>query len=445
MQSSTYKDLILTGDDIIKGVITFIIVFFVFSVFSLLKYGKRRTSLFSSALFLKFLCTFSFVYLTKYVIGGDSLMYYTGARQIALSDWSSLQDFIFTYNPHNWSLKTYSNLEGSPLNYFHGLGNSMVGRFGALSILFLFDSFISVSLCFAFFAFIGCLKFYKVAVSLYFNAPKFLPKLLLFLPSLLYWSNGLLKDALCLGFLGIAVESIYKLVYSKRGSKLISYLSLFCCLFFLISIKSYIAISLLMAFSLSFSFKKIASIKNRSLKLFVIPIVALFLVIGVVLSTSLLDASDFNQFSPSNIMNTIERHQSVTFGESTYSLGDFDGSFVSVIMLFPSAIIVSLFRPFLWEVHNFLMLLLSMENLFIFGLTLFVFFKIGFFKGMGYIRNDSFLILCFLFTLIFGGVVGLSTYNFGNLARYRLPMLPFYFILLMGLYHYHIERKKQRT
>jgi hypothetical protein len=42
--------------------------------------------------------------------------------------------------------------------------------------------------------------------------------------------------------------------------------------------------------------------------------------------------------------------------------------------------------------------------------------------------------MCFIFAVIFAIAVGASTTNFGALSRYKIPCMPFYFILLMLLY-----------
>jgi hypothetical protein len=38
---------------------------------------------------------------------------------------------------------------------------------------------------------------------------------------------------------------------------------------------------------------------------------------------------------------------------------------------------------------------------------------------------------CLGFSLIFAFAVGVSTYNFGTLVRYKIPMLPFFIIALI--------------
>jgi hypothetical protein len=52
----------------------------------------------------------------------------------------------------------------------------------------------------------------------------------------------------------------------------------------------------------------------------------------------------------------------------------------------------------------------------------------GFFKN---ITSSPFILFCFLFSFIFGIGVGLSSYNFGALVRYKIPCMS---IFVIGLY-----------
>ena len=60
---------------------------------------------------------------------------------------------------------------------------------------------------------------------------------------------------------------------------------------------------------------------------------------------------------------------------SGYSLGELDGTFGSMIRLSPQAINVSLFRPYLWEVKNPLMLLSALESFLLLSLCLYIIVK----------------------------------------------------------------------
>jgi glucan phosphoethanolaminetransferase (alkaline phosphatase superfamily) len=115
---------------------------------------------------------------------------------------------------------------------------------------------------------------------------------------------------------------------------------------------------------------------------------------------------------------------------STYSLGELDGTYQGMLRLAPQAIVVSLFRPFLWEVRNPLMLLSALESLIIAIFTLYFIFKTRF-RIFGRILKDPVALSFMIFAIGFAFAVGVSTYNFGTLSRYRIPLLPMYLIALV--------------
>jgi hypothetical protein len=134
------------------------------------------------------------------------------------------------------------------------------------------------------------------------------------------------------------------------------------------------------------------------------------------------------------------RYQTGRNAGSGYELGELDGTFGSMLALSPQAINVSLFRPYLWEVRNPLMLLSALESLFflIFVLYILTAKNVLMFKGF----NNADVTFCTLFSLSFAFAVGVSTFNFGSLVRYKIPMLPFFLVMLVLIqYHSKSERK----
>ena len=102
-----------------------------------------------------------------------------------------------------------------------------------------------------------------------------------------------------------------------------------------------------------------------------------------------------------------------------------------MLKLAPAAVNVSLFRPYPWEVQNPLMLLSAVESLLFLYLTITLIWRTGIFKTFALIGSTPILQMCFIFSIIFAMAVGMSTNNFGTLARYKVQMMPFY---LSGLY-----------
>ena len=110
-----------------------------------------------------------------------------------------------------------------------------------------------------------------------------------------------------------------------------------------------------------------------------------------------------------------------------------------MLRLAPQAINVSLFRPYLWEVRNPLMLLSAMESLALLFFTLFALYKCRF--NLFRTISEPTILFCVLFSVSFAFAVGVSTFNFGTLTRYKIPLLPFYFFAVILMIYSNKDRK----
>jgi hypothetical protein len=127
---------------------------------------------------------------------------------------------------------------------------------------------------------------------------------------------------------------------------------------------------------------------------------------------------------------------------SSYDLGEFDPSIVGMLQKFPQAVVVTLFRPFPWEAKKIIVLFSALEALAFMYLTIRAFSAHGLKTSILIISKDSNLLFCLVFSIIFAFAVGISSYNFGALSRYKIPCLPFYATFLIILLNY---KKNTRT
>ena len=109
---------------------------------------------------------------------------------------------------------------------------------------------------------------------------------------------------------------------------------------------------------------------------------------------------------------------------------------------FPNGIVATLFRPWIWEVKNPAMLLSAIESLFFLLLTILVLIKGKVFNVFKLILSDPIIFSSIIYVVIFAGLVGLSTGNFGTLVRYKLPIMPFLGLSLFILYSKLNTKKK---
>ena len=118
---------------------------------------------------------------------------------------------------------------------------------------------------------------------------------------------------------------------------------------------------------------------------------------------------------------------------SFYTLGDIEYSTMGMLKVFPKAINVSLFRPYIWEIRKPILLAASLEGIVTLYLTITLLFKTGFVRFLKLIASNPEVQFCLVFSIIFGFAVGFTSFNFGALARYKIPFMPFYYIALFIL------------
>lgn len=402
--------------------------------------NKDTIKYFMPALYLKFFGAIILgVIYQFYYNGGDTFNYFShGSIWIWQAFWDNpalaLKLFlskgevipeVFGYSSRIW--------------YYRDSSSYFVVKLVAFIDIFTWHTYSATALFFAFFSFIGGWKLYQTFCGLYPTLFKEFALATLFIPSMIFWGSGILKDTLTFGALGWVTYSIFEIVQFRN----VSVKNIIIFLFFswlIFSVKKYILICYLAGLVIWFYGILMSRVKQKILKVLLMPLlVLLFSGLGY-LSIDLVSRGD-SKYSLDNLASTaaVTAHD-IRYGwgarggdNSGYTLGQLDGSWQSMLRLFPSAVNVSLFRPYLWEVKNPLMLLSSLESLILLLFTIKVVTRpINFFNAL----KNPHVRFCLGFSLLFAFSVGVSTFNFGTLARYKIPMLPFYGLFLVILLHH---------
>ena len=146
------------------------------------------------------------------------------------------------------------------------------------------------------------------------------------------------------------------------------------------------------------------------------------------------------RYSLENIEGTAEgTRRWITYSSgdegSTYSLGNFPPTIGGMLAQFPLAVNVTLFRPYLWESGKVIVLLSALEAAFFLFLTLKIIFIVGLKRIWITISKNPTIQFCLIFSIIFAFAVGVTSYNFGALSRYKIPALPFYALGVFLIYY----------
>lgn len=379
-----------------------------------------------------------------YYSGGDTYNYHThGSRHVweafmddpevgvklLLSDGSNYQD-VYKY--------------ASKIYFFTDHASYAIIKLSTLFDLITFSTYSSTALLFAVLGFIGLWLLFLTFYSLYPYLHRWIALATLFIPSVIFWGSGLLKDTITISCVGIATYCVYRIFIQKRF-RIFCMLALLLALYTLYTIKIYILLTFLPAVIVWVFMFHFSTIRSVIVRVLVFPF---FISAATLLGYfSMMKASqDNDKYSLDAIAKTAQitaydiRYYTGKDAGSGYSLGELDGTWQSMIRMAPQAINVSLFRPYLWEVRNPLMLLSALESMVLLGLTLYAIFKLkwGIFKALG----TPTILFCIVFSVTFAFAVGVSTYNFGTLNRYKIPLLPFYTLAMILLLDYANNERK---
>lgn len=320
------------------------------------------------------------------------------------------------------------------LGYFRDENNYMVARIVAILSFFTFGKYMVTNLFFSMISFAGVWRLFRFFYEQYPHLHKQFAIAILYLPTFVFWSSGILKDPLCTGAIGWITFSLYEALYKKKDIlKHIIIVSFFC--FLLSQLKVYILISYLPFFFLFLILKNVNLVKNIFVKLLLAPTLIIF---SVIIFTKAMDKLEgtFGEYATEGLSKSIKSYQQAyesqaSFAESNFSLGVvYDGSVGSLIKMAPAAVVATLYRPFIWETRKLSTLITSLESLFIMLFTFKVLYTAGITNFIRTIIKDPTILYCILFSLLFALFVGATTLNFGTLVRYKIPCMPFYLIAL---------------
>ena len=403
------------------------------------------------AFWVKMISSIFFIIFYGFITGGDSMsLYHTEGRnlyRLILSDIQNIEYLLKSGSQFNF------HLVKNPYNagYFGGEANFMLIRIDTIFSFLTFGRYAPINLIFAAIGFSGLWKLFLFFYNQYPKLHRKFAICILFFPTVVFWSSGLLKDTLCIAALGWITHSLYEIMYYRRSIlKNLTILAFFTYL--LVIIKVYIIIAYLPFLILFIIFKNIQGVKNNFLKWMIAPALIFMSIFIFSKAMSSFD-NELGAYAIEEVtssISTLNAGLSQKTGQadaaSNFNLGtEFEPSFFGLLKIAPYAIGATFFRPFIWEASKITQMLAAVESLILMFFTLFILLKTGPFQFIRTILTDPLIMYCFLFAIVFGLFVGASTVNFGTLVRYKIPSLPFYAISLFLVYEKVKARATKRS
>ncbi|MCW3083765.1 MAG: hypothetical protein JWP12_1131 [Bacteroidetes bacterium] len=378
-----------------------------------------------------------------YYTGGDTTNYYETTKAISNLIYKDTHMFWDVAGGNNSSdnFRYFDKDTGYPV-FWRDSTAVFVSRLLIPLYFLAFHSFVVMSILLAWICYTGIWRLFMLFNEQFPKLEKQFAISILFIPSVVFWGSGLLKDTITLSAVGWYTYHFYSFFIRKKY-KFSSLIFIFIAAFLLIAIKPYILFALLPGSLIWLSNDRLSRVQSKVLKYLAAPF---FIALGVGLSLLLLSQmGDFlGLYAIDKVMDravvvNLDQKQDY-YGGNSFDIGEFDSSFGSMMGKAHLAIAATLFRPYLWDAKNPVMLLSALENTYIMLLTAFLLIRLKFLGFFSLIGQNPLLLFSVLFSLFFAFSVGIATSNFGSLVRLKIPCIPFYVSSLFVLRYFYDQR-----
>ncbi len=319
-------------------------------------------------------------------------------------------------------VELYDKLVGWTSGYRYGLTNdcSTIIRLNVVISFISFGSYHVHAILMSFLAMIGMAALYKAFSGLLKGREAYLFIACFLLPSVVFWSSGLLKEGPLFLALGVLFLTTIKLLDNLR---LWWYYPMAVgALFILMYSKEYVLIALLPAML----FLVISKITGNQY------LIVKFLVVHVLCFMVAQHAHYF--FRGGDFLYVLHKKQvdfynvaQLTNAGSTVEIPPVTGA-LSFFRNYPKAFVLTYLRPAPWEAKNWTYVIFAFENL-IYGLVL-IWTIIRFSKPPKEQLNIWLAVLSFV--LVLASILGNCVPILGAMIRYRIPALPLLMILCIA-------------
>ena len=389
----------------------------------------------------------AFGFLTVYYYkGGDSLGYFKAALEfsnVLFNDPIKGMELFLTSGDN-------LNLAGTRFNpwayeFINGEEVFFLVKMTTLINIIALHSYGSATVLFASISFLGTWFAFSNLTKIYPQYSKHLFISFFMIPSIILWSGGILKDTVTMGCMGWLIYSFSNVFIFKRKillSILITIVAVFC----INTLKPYILYILLPSLLIWGQTNLKNLIKGSFIRIILIPLIVLVISIGTFYAMKGISAGA-GRYDIDKLQHTLEGFQSwhgylaVTQDQSGYTLGEMEFTPLGYLKIAPAAFNVTFFRPYLWEIRNVPTLIGAVESLLVllFFLYLLITLRGKFFKII--FKNKDILFMM-IFAVVFGIIVGMSSYNFGALSRYKMPAQLLFVTALFLIYNIAKDEKK---
>lgn len=399
------------------------------------RFDKDEQRLLQWGLILSVVFSVLHIWILTYVLGGGDMMWYHRAGSELAELWQN--------DPGRWTgdlLRLAFRQRVTFPFWVHGAGTSTGSMFGLSAWLMLLNGKSLYAAC----VLLGVINYFSRFLIYRVVRPLVVPGHrryvlmgVMLLPSVIFWTGGLIKESIAMGGIGIAVLGAYYLAERSdfvRGIILIALGGLTAYL-----VKPYVLFPFFIAAPVWYLAARMRE-NGDNISILLTPFRIILFVglvaLGLMVLSYLVPTLSVDNLSEE--LASVQYSGTTVGGNTNYQLVSVEAAATrgraAQFIAAPFAFLFALTRPWFFEARSAQTLVATLETT---ALTLIMIQsvrRVGFMQWVHHILARPWLVFCITYVVIFGTAVGLGSTNVGSLSRYRIPMMPFYGALVAVSY-----------
>jgi hypothetical protein len=247
---------------------------------------------------------------------------------------------------------------------------------------------------------------------------------ILFIPSVIFWGSGVIKECLALGAL-FGLSAYFIQWYVRAEIKIVNVVVALISLWILWYLKYY-WLAVWLAVVIPLIVVKLVSTRSNWVKQHTAVCWIIFFLLAVI-GISVLHPNFYYYRILSVVVDNYNAYIQISSPEDVIRFSSLEPTLLSMVKNAPWAVVSGFFRPFVWEASTLFQIASGLESLVLLGL-----FVMALVRFKNWLPRFNELHLAILFYLIIlAALLALSTPNFGSLSRYRIGFTPFLWLLVL--------------
>jgi hypothetical protein len=375
---------------------------------------------------------FSIIYIQFYE-GGDSTAYWDTAQKMNNLFWESPNKFFVELLNNEANRERYQSFSfegtGMPPNWIYKEDEAwFAAKMFSLLTFITFKSYFAMTMITSYISFKVSWLLYEVVLKYNLFTERTAVIGVLFLPSTCFWCTGITKDMVIYSSVIYLLIQLFTFLNPSKLKEHRNLLFSFVCIYLISNIRDFMIIAAAGPFFMALGARWSRS-QNSGFSKWIIQLTFFSMVLFAM--TSFLGSEKGQEFAAEAEVIQKDLKTNNTYGDNRYDLGITDFSAGGMFRAMPISIYTALYRPYIWEAGSLFIQISALEALF-FMLITFRFLSVrNPISTLKDIRNNELLMASLVFALILGFFAGYTSGLFGVLVRFKAPLLPFLFLVLM--------------